>query len=86
MRRDHLFEDSHRAIMSLKNKELMKARLWVKFAGETGLDYGGLSRYVCSAVVQPSYALANLSTTQPSHVVSTTSSQTGPAIRANPSP
>ncbi len=45
VRRDHLFEDSHRAIMSLKNKELMKCRLWVKFSGETGLDYGGLSRY-----------------------------------------
>ena len=44
VRRGHVFEDSHRAIMSLKNKDLMKARLWVKFAGEVGLDYGGVAR------------------------------------------
>ena len=46
VRRDHVFEDSHRAIMTVKNKEHMKTRLWVKFTGETGLDYGGLSRWV----------------------------------------
>ena len=53
VRRDHVFEDSHRAIMTLKNKEHMKARLWVKFAGETGLDYGGLARYGVGVVKQP---------------------------------
>ena len=44
VRRNHIFEDSHRAIMSCKNKEHLKARLWVKFEGEVGLDYGGVSR------------------------------------------
>ena len=46
VRRNHLFEDSHRALMGLKNREHMKARLWVKFDGEVGLDYGGVSRFV----------------------------------------
>lgn len=46
VRRQHLFEDSHRAIMSCKNKTHLKARLWVKFDGEKGLDYGGVSRLV----------------------------------------
>ena len=39
-----MFEDSYRVVMSMKNKDLFKTRLYVKFAGETGLDYGGLSR------------------------------------------
>ena len=46
VRRSNLFEDSHRAIMSVKNKDHMKTRLWVKFQGEVGLDYGGVSRCV----------------------------------------
>ena len=46
MRRQHLFEDSHRDIMGCKNKNHLKARLWVKFDGEKGLDYGGVSRLV----------------------------------------
>ena len=44
LRRDHVFEDSYRVVMSMKNRDLFKTRLYVKFAGETGLDYGGLSR------------------------------------------
>ena len=47
MKRNHLFEDSYRAIMTCKNKDHFKTRLWVKFDGEKGLDYGGVSRYVC---------------------------------------
>ena len=30
--------------MNCKNKNFLKARLWVKFDGEKGLDYGGVSR------------------------------------------
>ena len=30
--------------MGCKNKSHLKARLWVKFDGEKGLDYGGVSR------------------------------------------
>ncbi|XP_064390483.1 E3 ubiquitin-protein ligase NEDD4-like [Halichondria panicea] len=44
VRRNHIFEDSHRAIMSCKNRDHLKTRLWVKFEGEKGLDYGGVSR------------------------------------------
>ncbi|XP_019852268.1 PREDICTED: E3 ubiquitin-protein ligase NEDD4-like [Amphimedon queenslandica] len=44
VRRDHLFEDSHRKIMTIKNKDHLKARLYIKFPNETGLDYGGLAR------------------------------------------
>ena len=44
VRRDHLFEDSHRRIMTIKNKDHLKARLYIKFPNETGLDYGGLAR------------------------------------------
>ncbi len=50
VRRQHLFEDSHRAIMSCKKLDHLKARLWVKFDGEKGLDYGGVSRYVLCLV------------------------------------
>jgi len=30
--------------MNCKNLNHLKARLWVKFDGEKGLDYGGVSR------------------------------------------
>ena len=46
VRRNHIFEDSHRATMTCKNRDHLKARLWVKFEGEVGLDYGGVSRSV----------------------------------------
>jgi hypothetical protein len=44
VRRERLFEDSHRAIMSCRNKDLFRARMWVKFDKEKGLDYGGVAR------------------------------------------
>jgi E3 ubiquitin-protein ligase NEDD4 len=44
VRRNHIFEDSHRAIMTCKNRDHLKTRLWVKFEAEVGLDYGGVSR------------------------------------------
>ena len=50
VRRNHVFEDSHRSIMGCKNKDHLKTRLWVKFDGEKGLDYGGVSRSVCVCV------------------------------------
>ena len=30
--------------MGVRNKEIMRCRLWVKFDKETGLDYGGVAR------------------------------------------
>ena len=45
VRRSHIFEDSYHAISTQAPQELKK-RLMIKFDGEDGLDYGGLSRYV----------------------------------------
>ena len=45
VRRSHIFEDSYHEVMRQTPQELKK-RLMIKFDGEDGLDYGGLSRYV----------------------------------------
>ncbi|XP_041464657.1 E3 ubiquitin-protein ligase NEDD4-like isoform X1 [Lytechinus variegatus] len=42
--RNNLLEDSYRGISSIRNADLLKARLWIEFTGETGLDYGGVAR------------------------------------------
>jgi E3 ubiquitin-protein ligase NEDD4 len=46
VRRGHIFEDSYAEIMRQSASDLKK-RLMIKFDGEDGLDYGGLSRFVC---------------------------------------
>lgn len=43
IRRTHIFEDSYAEIMR-QNANDLKKRLMIKFDGEDGLDYGGLSR------------------------------------------
>ncbi|KAI9691308.1 MAG: hypothetical protein M1820_009771 [Bogoriella megaspora] len=43
VRRTHIFEDSYAEIMRQSASDLKK-RLMIKFDGEDGLDYGGLSR------------------------------------------
>ena len=43
VRRNHIFEDAYSEIMRQKPEDLKK-RLMIKFDGEDGLDYGGLSR------------------------------------------
>lgn len=43
VRRDHIFEDAYAEIMRQVPADLKK-RLMIKFEGEDGLDYGGLSR------------------------------------------
>lgn len=43
VRRSHIFEDSYHEIMRQQPADLKK-RLMIKFDGEDGLDYGGLSR------------------------------------------
>lgn len=45
IRRNHIFEDSYAEIMRQTPNDLKK-RLMIKFDGEDGLDYGGLSRQV----------------------------------------
>ena len=48
VRRSHIFEDSYAEIMRASATDLKK-RLMIKFDGEDGLDYGGLSRLVLRA-------------------------------------
>ncbi|ODV87710.1 hypothetical protein CANARDRAFT_5025 [[Candida] arabinofermentans NRRL YB-2248] len=43
VRRDHLMEDAFRDVMR-QTPEDLKKRLMIKFEGEEGLDYGGVSR------------------------------------------
>lgn len=50
VRRNHIFEDSYAEIMRQTPNDLKK-RLMIKFDGEDGLDYGGLSRYVESSTL-----------------------------------
>ncbi|CAF3608238.1 unnamed protein product, partial [Rotaria sp. Silwood2] len=42
--RKDVMETSFRVIMSIKDTEVLKTRLWIIFDGERGFDYGGLSR------------------------------------------
>ncbi|KAI9209602.1 uncharacterized protein BJ171DRAFT_3868 [Polychytrium aggregatum] len=60
IRRESIFEDSYSEIMRFPAAELKK-RLMIKFHGEDGLDYGGLSReyfYLLShEMFNPSYGL-----------------------------
>lgn len=46
VRRSNLFEDAYAIISTAEPKDL-KRRLMIKFMGEEGLDYGGVSRYAC---------------------------------------
>lgn len=68
VRRNELFEDSYRFVLtSCKNVELLKTKLWIVFDGETGLDYGGVSRewfYLLSKeIFNPYYGLFEYSAT-----------------------
>lgn len=60
VRRTHIFEDAFSETMRHPASELKK-RLMIKFAGEDGLDYGGLSReffYLLShEIFNPAYGL-----------------------------
>lgn len=51
VRRTHIFEDSYAEIMRQSPNDLKK-RLMIKFDGEDGLDYGGLSRYVLKSLLR----------------------------------
>ncbi|XP_071479758.1 E3 ubiquitin-protein ligase HECW2-like, partial [Diadema antillarum] len=44
IRRDHLLEDAFGKIMAINKKDIQKCKLFICFAGEEGLDYGGPSR------------------------------------------
>ncbi|XP_073320180.1 E3 ubiquitin-protein ligase NEDD4-like [Pagrus major] len=67
MRRNAVFEDSYRRILSVKKADLLKARLWVEFEGEKGLDYGGVARewffLMSKEMFNPYYGLFEYSAT-----------------------
>uniref|UniRef100_A0A665U723 E3 ubiquitin-protein ligase n=1 Tax=Echeneis naucrates TaxID=173247 RepID=A0A665U723_ECHNA len=67
MRRNTVFEDSYRRILAVKRADLLKARLWVEFEGEKGLDYGGLARewffLMSKEMFNPYYGLFEYSAT-----------------------
>lgn len=44
IRRSKIFEDSLAQIMNKKDPNHLKAKLWIDFVGEKGLDYGGVAR------------------------------------------
>ncbi|KAM0753986.1 HECT-domain-containing protein [Meredithblackwellia eburnea MCA 4105] len=60
VRRDVLFEDAYAEIMKYSPNDLRK-RLMISFAGEEGLDYGGVSRefffLLSHAIFDPSFCL-----------------------------
>ena len=51
MKRSDLLESSYNTIMGISDVEHLKSRLYVKFEGESGLDYGGLARYYSITIV-----------------------------------
>merc|ERR1712042_401485 len=44
MDRQNILMESFRQIERVKKPEHLKARLWIEFQGEKGLDYGGVAR------------------------------------------
>nr|XP_023673063.1 E3 ubiquitin-protein ligase NEDD4-like isoform X2 [Paramormyrops kingsleyae] len=67
LQRARLLEDSYRRIMSVKRPESLKARLWIDFEGEKGLDYGGVARewffLISKEMFNPYYGLFEYSAT-----------------------
>ncbi|KAG5848966.1 hypothetical protein ANANG_G00105060 [Anguilla anguilla] len=67
LRRTAVLEDSYRRILSVKRAEFLKARLWIEFEGEKGLDYGGVARewffLISKEMFNPYYGLFEYSAT-----------------------
>ncbi|XP_066557438.1 E3 ubiquitin-protein ligase NEDD4 isoform X2 [Amia ocellicauda] len=67
LRRTAVLEDSYRRILSVKRADFLKARLWVEFEGEKGLDYGGVARewffLISKEMFNPYYGLFEYSAT-----------------------
>uniref|UniRef100_A0A8C7QWZ9 E3 ubiquitin-protein ligase n=1 Tax=Oncorhynchus mykiss TaxID=8022 RepID=A0A8C7QWZ9_ONCMY len=67
LRRNTVLEDSYRRILSIKRADFLKARLWVEFEGEKGLDYGGVARewffLISKEMFNPYYGLFEYSAT-----------------------
>ncbi|XP_076027893.1 E3 ubiquitin-protein ligase NEDD4-like isoform X2 [Genypterus blacodes] len=67
LHRTNIFEESYRRIMSLKRPDVLKARLWIEFESEKGLDYGGVARewffLLSKEMFNPYYGLFEYSAT-----------------------
>ncbi|XP_072838236.2 E3 ubiquitin-protein ligase NEDD4 isoform X1 [Pogona vitticeps] len=67
LHRATIFEDSYRRIIAIKKPEYLKARLWIEFEGEKGLDYGGVARewffFLSKEMFNPYYGLFEYSAT-----------------------
>ncbi|KAG9341151.1 hypothetical protein JZ751_019590, partial [Albula glossodonta] len=67
LRRSAVLEDSYRRILSVKRADFLKARLWIEFEGEKGLDYGGVARewffLISKEMFNPYYGLFEYSAT-----------------------
>ncbi|KAF3830555.1 hypothetical protein GH733_004374 [Mirounga leonina] len=67
LRRATVLEDSYRRIMGVKRADFLKARLWIEFDGEKGLDYGGVTRewffLISKEMFNPYYGLFEYSAT-----------------------
>uniref|UniRef100_A0A8C2N3Q8 E3 ubiquitin-protein ligase n=1 Tax=Cricetulus griseus TaxID=10029 RepID=A0A8C2N3Q8_CRIGR len=67
LRRANILEDSYRRIMGVKKADFLKARLWIEFDGEKGLDYGGVARewffLISKEMFNPYYGLFEYSAT-----------------------
>ncbi|KAK0425020.1 hypothetical protein QR680_008987 [Steinernema hermaphroditum] len=66
IRRAHVFEDSFRQISQLSVPDL-RSKLWIELEGETGLDYGGITRewlfLLSRQIFNPYYGLFEYSAT-----------------------
>ncbi|XP_078192097.1 E3 ubiquitin-protein ligase NEDD4 isoform X7 [Callithrix jacchus] len=67
LRRATVLEDSYRRITGVKRADFLKARLWIEFDGEKGLDYGGVARewffLISKEMFNPYYGLFEYSAT-----------------------
>ncbi|XP_030048849.1 E3 ubiquitin-protein ligase NEDD4-like isoform X1 [Microcaecilia unicolor] len=67
LHRNNIFEESYRRIMSVKKPDVLKARLWIEFESEKGLDYGGVARewffLLSKEMFNPYYGLFEYSAT-----------------------
>ncbi|XP_056147171.1 E3 ubiquitin-protein ligase NEDD4-like [Lampris incognitus] len=67
LHRNNIFEESYRRIMFLKRPDILKARLWIEFESEKGLDYGGVARewffLLSKEMFNPYYGLFEYSAT-----------------------
>ncbi|XP_048451901.1 E3 ubiquitin-protein ligase NEDD4-like isoform X9 [Rhincodon typus] len=67
LHRGNILEESYRRIMSLKRPDVLKARLWIEFESEKGLDYGGVARewffLLSKEMFNPYYGLFEYSAT-----------------------